>query len=121
VTPTVLRFEELEWIERDDGRRVARLSEAMERTRANLWRYPPGTKGIRHLEKVQEEVFAVLDGRLTLLLGEPPEPAELGRGDVAVVPPGTPLQVRNNGEGELLLLIYGAPPEPGQAEYLEDA
>ncbi len=121
MTPTIFRLDELEWIERDDGRRLARLSEAMEQARANLWRYPPQTKGIRHLEKAQEEVFAVLDGRLTLLLGDPPEPFELGRGDVAVVPPGTPLQVRNDGEEELLLLIYGAPPETGQAEYLEDA
>lgn len=120
MTPTVLRFDELEWIERDDGRRLARLSESMEHSRANLWRYPPGTKGIRHLEKVQEEVFAVLDGRLTLLLGDPAEPVELGRGDVAVVPPGTPLQVRNDGDAELLLLIYGAPPEAGQAEYLDE-
>lgn len=121
MEPTVFRLEQLEWIERDDGRRLARLSEALEHTRANLWRYPPGAKGVRHLEKVQEEVFAVLDGRLTLLLGDPPEAVELGRGDVAVVPPGTPLQVRNEGDEELLLLIYGAPPEPGQAEYLEDA
>jgi mannose-6-phosphate isomerase-like protein (cupin superfamily) len=117
----IFRLDELEWIERDDGRRLARLSEAMTRSRANIWRYPPRTKGVRHLEKVQEEVFVVVDGRLTLLLGDPPEPVELGKGDVAVVPPGTPLQVRNDGDEELLLFIAGAPPEPGQAEYLPDA
>jgi quercetin dioxygenase-like cupin family protein len=117
----IFRLEELEWVERDDGRRLARLSDGMEQMRANLWRYPPGTKGVRHLEKVQEEVFVVLDGRLTLLLGDPPEPNELGKGDVAVVPPGTPLQVRNDGDEELVLFISGAPPESGQAEYLEDA
>ena len=117
----ILRLDELEWIERDDGRRLARLSDAMTQQRANLWRLPPGTKGVRHLEQVQEEVFLVLEGRLTLMLGEPPVPNELGRGDVAVVPPGTPLQVRNDGDSELLLFISGAPPESGQAEYLEDA
>jgi quercetin dioxygenase-like cupin family protein len=59
-------------------------------------------------------------GRLTLLLGEPAEPNELGQGDVAVVPPGTPLQVRNDGDEELPLFIAGASPEAGQAEYLPD-
>jgi mannose-6-phosphate isomerase-like protein (cupin superfamily) len=115
----IFRLDELEWIERDDGRRLARFSEAMTQSRANIWRYPPGTQGVRHLEKVQEEVFVVVDGRLTLLLGDPPGPVELGKGDVAVVPPGTPLQVRNDGEEELLLFIVGAPPEAGQAEYLD--
>ena len=117
----IFRLSELEWIERDDGRRLARLSDAMTQQRANLWRLPSGTRGVRHLEKVQEEIFVVLEGRLTLMLGDPPEPNELGRGDVAVVPPGTPLQVRNEGDSELLLFISGAPPESGQAEYLEDA
>ena len=117
----IFRLAELEWIERDDGRRLARLSDAMTKARANVWRYPPGTRGVRHLEKVQEEVFVVVAGRMTLVLGEPGEPNELGPGDVAVVPPGTPLQIRNDGDGELLLFIAGAPPESGQAEYLPDA
>ena len=117
----IFRLDELEWIEGDDGMRVARFSDSMTHSRANIWRYPPGTKGVRHLEKVQEEVFVVVDGRLTLLLGDPPEPVELGKGDVTVVPPGTPLQIRNDGDEELLLFIVGAPPEAGQAEYLEDA
>jgi mannose-6-phosphate isomerase-like protein (cupin superfamily) len=117
----IFRLDEQEWIERDDGRRLIRFSDALTQARANVWRYPPGTKGIRHLEKVQEEIFVVVSGRLTLLLGEPGEPNELGQGDVAVVPPGTPLQIRNEGDEELLLFIAGAPPETGQAEYLPDA
>jgi mannose-6-phosphate isomerase-like protein (cupin superfamily) len=117
----IFKFDEAEWIERDGGRRLMRLSDAMTNARANVWRYPPGTKGVRHLEKVQEEVFVVVRGRLTLVLGEPPEPNELGPGDVAVVPPGTPLQIRNDGDDELLLFIAGAPPEREQAEYLPDA
>jgi mannose-6-phosphate isomerase-like protein (cupin superfamily) len=121
VSHTVFRLDEHEWVERPDGRRLARLSEALTHTRANVWRYPPGTKGVRHLEKVQEEVFVVVGGHLTLMLGEPAEPVELGMGDVAVVPPGTPLQIRNEGDEDLLLFIAGAPPEAGQAEYLEDA
>jgi mannose-6-phosphate isomerase-like protein (cupin superfamily) len=121
VSHQIFRLDEVEWIERDGGRRLARLSDGMTQARANVWRYPPGTKGVRHLEKVQEEIFIVVDGRLTLLLGEPAEPFELGKGDVAVVPPGTPLQIRNDGDEELLLFIAGAPPEAGQAEYLPDA
>jgi quercetin dioxygenase-like cupin family protein len=117
----IFRVNGLEWIERDDGRRLARLSDGMTQARANIWRYPPGAKGIRHLKKVQEEIFVVVGGRLTLLLGEPAEANELGQGDVAVVPPGTPPQVRNDGNEELLLFIAGAPPETGQAEYLPDA
>ena len=117
----IFRLDDLEWIERDDGRRIARLSDAMTNARANVWRYPPGTKGVRHLEKVQEEILVVVRGRLTLVLGDPPEPNELGPGDVAVVAPGTPLQIRNDGDEELLLFIAGAPPERGQAEYLADA
>ncbi|MEX2211128.1 MAG: cupin domain-containing protein [Gaiellaceae bacterium] len=115
----IFRFDEAEWVERDDGRRLARLSDSMEHMRANLWRLPPQTKGVRHLEKVQEELFVVLDGSLTLMLGEPAEAHELGRGDIAVVPSGTPLQLRNDGDTELLLFASGAPPETGQAEYLE--
>ena len=117
----IFRLDDLEWIERDDGRRIARLSDAMTKARANVWRYPPGTKGVRHIEKVQEEVFVVVRGRLTLVLGEPGEPNELGPGDVAVVPPETALQIRNDGDEELLLFIAGAPPEAGQAEYRPDA
>jgi quercetin dioxygenase-like cupin family protein len=120
VTHSIFRLDELEWIERDGGRRLARLSDALTQARANVWRYPPGAKGVRHLEKVQEEIFVVFGGRLTLLLGEPAEPHQLGRGDVAVVQPGTPLQIRNDGDDELLLFIAGAPPAAGQAEYLPD-
>ena len=88
MTHSIFRLDELEWIERDGGRRLARLSDALTQARANVWRYPPGAKGVRHLEKVQEEIFVVVGGRLTLLLGDPAEPHELGRGDVAVVRPG---------------------------------
>lgn len=121
MTHAIFRLDEAEWIERDGGRRLVRFSDALAQSRANIWRYPPGAKGVRHLEKVQEEIFVVVRGRLRLLLGEPPEPFELGEGDVAVVPPGTPLQIRNDGDEELLLFISGAPPEAGQAEYLPDA
>jgi mannose-6-phosphate isomerase-like protein (cupin superfamily) len=118
---TIFRRDELEWVPRgdDDPRTIARLSDSMTRSRANLWRYPPGSKGRRHLDHVQEEVFVVLDGTLTVDLGEPPERHEVPRGGVLVVQPGTILQLRNAGEDELVLFIYGAPPEQGGGEFFE--
>ena len=102
-------------------RRIARLSDAMTNMRASIWRYPPGVRGRRHAEVVQEELFVALDGTPTLFLGDPPEAVELPVGSMAVVQPGTAIQVSNEGDGEATLLIVGAPPEVGQAEYLPDA
>jgi mannose-6-phosphate isomerase-like protein (cupin superfamily) len=118
---TVFRQSELEWVPRgeSDSRTIARLSDSMTHSRANIWRYPPGARGKRHADRVQEEVFVVLDGALTVDLGEPPERHELERGSVLVVQPGTILQLRNAGEDELVLFIYGAPPEQGGAEFFE--
>jgi mannose-6-phosphate isomerase-like protein (cupin superfamily) len=117
----IFRQDELEWVPRgdDDPRTIARLSDSMTRSRANLWRYPPSTRGRRHADNVQEEVFVVLDGTLTVDLGEPPERHEVPRGGVLVVQPGTILQLRNAGDDELVLFIYGAPPEQGGAEFYD--
>ena len=119
---TIFRRDEVRWEPRDDGsgRTVARLSDSMTSSRANIWRYPPGARGKRHADKVQEEVFVVLDGTLTVDLGEPPERHELERGSVLVVQPGTILQLRNAGDEELVLFIYGAPPEQGGADFFDD-
>ena len=118
---TIFRQDDLEWVPRgdDDPRTVARLSDSMTRSRANLWRYPPGTRGRRHADNVQEEVFVVLDGTLIVDLGEPPERHEIPRGGVLVVQPGTVLQLRNAGDDDLVLFIYGAPPEQGGAEFFD--
>jgi quercetin dioxygenase-like cupin family protein len=121
---TVFRAEELEWTQPSGGdqrRGIVRLSDAMTNMRANVWRFPPGTRGRRHAERVQEEVFVALDGTPTLLLGEPPERVELPHGSVAVVEPGTAIQVRNESDADAVVLIVGAPPVTGEADYLEDA
>jgi mannose-6-phosphate isomerase-like protein (cupin superfamily) len=119
---TIFRQPDLEWEPRgeDDPRTTGRLSEGLTQSRANLWRYPPGTRGKRHADHAQEEVFVVLDGTLTVDLGEPPERHELERGSVLVVETGTALQLRNAGDEELVLFIYGAPPVTGQAEFFAD-
>ena len=105
----------------DQTRGILRLSDAMTQMRANVWRLPPGSKGRRHAERVQEELFVVLDGTATLALGDPAERVELLTGSVALVEPGTPLQVRNESESEATILIVGSPPVTGQADYLPDA
>jgi quercetin dioxygenase-like cupin family protein len=118
---TILRQDELDWVPRgdDDPRTVASLSDSLTQSRANLWRYPPGTRGKRHADNAQEEVFVVLDGTLTVDLDEPPERHEVARGGVLVVQPGTILQLRNSGDEELVLFIYGAPPVQGGAEFFD--
>ena len=105
----------------DLSRSIFRLSDSLRQTRANIWRYPPGARGRRHAEHVQEEIFVVLEGTATLFLGDPPESVDLPQGSVAVVEPGTALQVANLGEEDVAIFIVGAPPEQGGADYLPDA
>ena len=104
----------------DQRRGLAPLSGALHNMRANIWRLPPGSRGARHLEHVQEEMLVVLEGTATLLLGDPPERVELPRGSVAVVETETVLQLRNESDAEIVVLAVGAPPEQGKAEHLPD-
>ena len=119
---TIFHAAELDWQPRSDdsGRTIAGLSDALSKSRANIWRYPPGARGRRHADHAQEEVFVVLDGTLTVDLGEPPERHELERGSVLVVEKGTILQLRNAGDDELVLFIYGAPPVREGADFFDD-
>jgi mannose-6-phosphate isomerase-like protein (cupin superfamily) len=92
----------------------------LKRSRGRVWRYPAGTRGRRHADKAQEEVFVVISGKLTMLLGDPPDRVDVGPESVVAVEPGTPLQVRNEGDEELVLYIYGAPPEQEGADFFDD-
>ena len=120
---TIFHAAELDWHPRREGdtRLAAELSDAMTRARANLFRYPPGAVGRRHIDPVQEEVFVVLEGTLTIHMGEDGavERHELERGSVLVVQPGTALQLSNRHEDELRLFIVGAPPERGETVFLD--
>jgi quercetin dioxygenase-like cupin family protein len=121
---SIFRSDEREWSvpsAGDQTRGIVRLSDAMKQMRANVWRSPPGARGRRHAERVQEEIFVVLDGTATLALGDPAERVELPSGSVAVVEPGTAIQVLNESDGEATVLIVGAPPVEGDADYLPDA
>jgi len=123
--------DEHEWEERtpppgrdgDPSRQAADLTTSLglQSSRARIWRYPPGSRGRRHADKAQEEVFAVLQGTLTMHLGEPPEAVELPPQSIVAVEPGTALQLRNDGDEEVVVLIYGAPPEQAGADFFEDA
>ena len=119
---TVFHWDELAWHPRREGdpRLAAELSGAMTRSRANLFRYPPGAVGRRHIDPVQEEVFVVLAGTLTIHMGEGDQPEHhvLEPGSVLIVQPGTALQLSNRHEEELRLFIVGAPPERGEAVFL---
>jgi quercetin dioxygenase-like cupin family protein len=124
----VIRPDELDWTEREpepggSPRYVARLSEVLgfEHTRGNIWRYPAGAKGRRHRDAIQEETFVVVDGTLTVYLGDPPEKVEVPKGSVVHVEAGTVLQLVNHGDEDVLLYAYGAPPESGGAEFLDSA
>ena len=118
---TIFHAADLDWQPRREGdpRLAAELSQAMTSSRANLFRYPPGAIGRRHSDPVQEEVFVVLEGTLTIHMGagDDPERNELARGSVLIVQPGTPLQLSNRHEDELRLFIVGAPPERGEATF----
>ena len=124
VTYTVLRPDELEWSKPSAGdqrRGILRLSDRLQHMRANIWRLPPGTSGRRHAERVQEEVFVVLEGTATMALGDPPRRVELAAGSAVIVEPGTALQQRNESARDTVILALGAPrKEPGNADYLPD-
>jgi mannose-6-phosphate isomerase-like protein (cupin superfamily) len=128
VSYAVLRPDELDWETRpsepgEPQRHAAGLTDpaGFEHTRANLWRYEPGAKGRRHRDMRQEETFVVIRGTLTMYLGEPPERQEVSQGGLVHVQAGTPLQIVNEADEELLLYAYGAPPERGHAEFLDSA
>lgn len=124
----MIRPDDVAWEERPNEagmlRYVADLTTAgeLEQSRARMWRYPPRTHGRRHLEGAQEEVFVVLQGTLTMLLGndDRPERHDLPVHSVVSVAPGTGLQMRNETDDDVVVFAYGAPPVTGKAEYLDD-
>jgi quercetin dioxygenase-like cupin family protein len=124
----VVQADELDWVEREpEGdsapRYVARLSDVLQfrHTRSGMWRLPPGAKGRRHRDLVQEETFVVLRGTLTMYLGDPPERVDVPPGGVVHVESGTVLQSANHGDEDVLVYAYGAPAEQGGAEFLDSA
>jgi quercetin dioxygenase-like cupin family protein len=128
VSFNVVIPDELEWITRphepdEPARHVTELSDAagFEHSRANVWRYEPGAKGRRHRHKQQEETFVVLQGTLSMYVGDPPERHDVPTGAIIHVGPGTVIQSVNHGDVDLMVYAYGAPPESERAELLDSA
>jgi mannose-6-phosphate isomerase-like protein (cupin superfamily) len=119
---TALEFEERPPNPGEEPRSYADLTAAagLKQSRARLWRYPPHSTGRRHRDHAQEEVFVVVSGTLTMLLGDEGERVDVGPGSVVVVDPMTPLQVRNESDEELVCFAYGAPPLQEGADMLDD-
>jgi quercetin dioxygenase-like cupin family protein len=120
--------DDLDWITRphapgEPARHAAELSAraGFAHTRANVWRYDPGARGRRHRHPTQEETFVVLAGTLTMLLGEPPERVSVPTGGLLHVDAGTALQTLNDADVDLVVYVYGYPPEDEHAELLDDA
>lgn len=107
----------------EPARHVAELSEQLgsDALRANVWRYEPGATGLRHRHERQEETYFVIEGTLTVYLGEPAERVVVAPRGIVHVAAGTPVQSANHGDTELLVLALGTPPEDERAELLPSA
>jgi quercetin dioxygenase-like cupin family protein len=126
MTYRAMRPDDLAWITRphepgEPARHVAEMIdlEPFAYMRASLWRYDPGAAGRRHRHPLQEETFVVVEGTLSLYVGDPPVREDIPRGGAIRVDPGTPLQAANHQDEDLVLYVYGTPPETEHAEILE--
>ena len=122
----VIREDELEFETRphepgEAPRHAANVTSdaALRNTRASFFRYEPGAKGRRHDDKVQEETYIPVRGTLTIYLGEPAVREEVGPGGLVHVESGIARQLVNEGAEDLLVFIYGAPPERGDVEFFD--
>ncbi len=123
----VVQADDLRWEKREapagtEPRQQAPLTEhaKLTQSRARMWRYPAHTRGRRHVDPDQEEIFVPLRGTLTILLEDPPQRVDVAPGGLVAVHPGTAMQVRNETGEELLFFAYGAPPVHGNATFLDD-
>jgi mannose-6-phosphate isomerase-like protein (cupin superfamily) len=118
--PTDLNWETRPHEPGEPARHVAELSDRLGSTqvRSNLWRYEPGARGKRHVHAIQEETFVVLDGALTIYIGEPAERVDVPVGGAVTVPAAVALQIANHADEDLLVYAYGYPPDHG-AEVLD--
>jgi quercetin dioxygenase-like cupin family protein len=121
----IVQPDDLEWDEYTQypGRHRAGLTDGagLRHTRANLIRHEAGAIGPRHSHPTQDETFVPVRGTLTMYLGDPPARHEIPVGGIAHVEAGTAQQMVNETDDELLVLVYGAPPEQRGAEILESA
>jgi mannose-6-phosphate isomerase-like protein (cupin superfamily) len=67
----------------------------------------PGSATVAHLHRTTEEIYLFTSGRGRMRLGEHERPVQAG--DCVVIPPGTPHQLRADGDEALVLLCCCAP------------
>jgi mannose-6-phosphate isomerase-like protein (cupin superfamily) len=122
VQATELNWEEREPMHGQPPRAQASITDAaqLQSSRARMWRYPAHTRGRRHIDPDQEEIFVPLRGTLTMLLGDPWERVDVSPGGLVAVHSGTAMQARNETGEEIVFLAYGAPPQHGNAQFLDD-
>ena len=65
--------------------------------------------------------FVVLAGTLSMYVGDPSRRQDVPTGGLIHVDAGTPLQTMNHGGNDLLVYVYGYPPESENAEILDPA
>lgn len=70
-------------------------------------RLPPGGAEAPHLHRVARQIFYVLAGELSILV--PGARLRAGAGEALEIPPGLPHLVRNEGAGDLRILLVSAP------------
>ena len=73
--------------------------------RPNVWSYEAGESNQPHYHEQQEELYVLIDGRVTVVVDE--SEYELADGDVLLVPPEATRQVR--AQEQSTLLVIGAP------------
>jgi len=121
----IVQSDGLEWDEYTNypGRHRAALTESagLRHTRANLIRHVAGSIGPRHIERTQDETFVPLHGTLTMYLGDPPTRYDVPVGAIAHVEAGTAQQMSNETDEEILVFVYGAPPERTGADVIDSA
>jgi mannose-6-phosphate isomerase-like protein (cupin superfamily) len=97
-------------IDTGSGERFVSLRRPLELTGMgmNLMLLAPGQRGRVHDHEVQEEVYLVWEGVLTLIVAG--EPHDLARGEVARVGPGVARQVVNRGPERCAIIAFGVTP-----------
>ncbi len=68
---------------------------------------PPGTCTEAHYHPLTEEIYYILGGRGTMRIAS--EERRVALHDAIAIPPGTPHQIRNDGEEDLVFLCCCAP------------
>jgi uncharacterized cupin superfamily protein len=76
---------------------------------------PPGTDPARgHSHRTIEEIYFVLDGELTIKLGD--DVLKLGPRDAVLIPAGTPRSTRNDSDSEVAFLMISTKVDDIRAE-----